>query len=106
MPYFALTYDVVDDFVNQRTPFRPAHLKQVHDARDRGELVMAGALGEPAGALLIFRASDKSAVERFATNDPYVKQGLVKAWRVRPWTVVVGQDPAETPSGLPPTAAS
>jgi uncharacterized protein YciI len=102
MPYFALTYDVVDDFISKRTPFRPAHLQEVRDAHGRGELVMAGALGDPAGALLIFRAADKSAVERFATADPYVKEGLVKKWTVRPWTVVVGQDPSETPPGLPP----
>jgi uncharacterized protein len=101
MPYFALTYDVVEDFVNKRTPFRPAHLKEVREAHARGELVMAGALGEPAGALLVFRALDKSVAENFATNDPYVKQGLVRTWKVRPWTVVIGQDPAETPAGLP-----
>jgi uncharacterized protein YciI len=101
MPYFVLTYDVVDDFVNKRTPFRPAHLDQVRAAHERGELVMAGALGEPAEALLIFRGSDKSIVEKFVTNDPYVKSGIVKTWKVRPWTVVVGQDPSETPPGLP-----
>ena len=101
MPYFALTYDVVDDFTTKRTPFRPAHLKEVRDSNARGELVMAGALGEPAGALLIFRAKDKSIAEHFATHDPYVREGLVKSWRVRPWTVVVGQDPSETPAGLP-----
>ena len=101
MPYFALTYDVVDDFANKRTPFRPAHLKEVRESNARGELVMAGALGEPAGALLIFRASDRSVPENFATNDPYVKQGLVRTWKVRPWTVVVSQDPSETRPGLP-----
>lgn len=101
MPYFALQYEVVEDFVNKRTPFRPSHLKEVRESHARGELVMAGALAEPAGALLIFRAKDKSVAEQFATNDPYVKEGLVKTWTVRPWTVVVGQDPAETPPGLP-----
>ena len=101
MPYFALTYDVVDDFVNQRTPFRPAHLEEVRESYARGELIMAGALAEPAGALLIFRAADKTTAEQFAKNDPYVKEGLVKNWKVRPWTVVVGQDPSETPPGLP-----
>ncbi len=49
MPYFVLTYEVVDDFVNKRTPFRAAHLQEVREAHQRGELVMAGALGEPAG---------------------------------------------------------
>lgn len=104
MPYFALQYDVVDDFVNKRTPYRPAHLKEVREANGRGELVMAGALADPAGALLIFRGADKSVAENFATNDPYVREGLVKKWTVRQWTVVVGQDPSETPPGLPPTA--
>ena len=97
MPYFVLSYEVVDGFVDKRTPFRPAHLKEVRDAHARGELVMAGALGEPAEAMLVFRTPDRSTAEQFATNDPYVKSGLVKAWRVRPWTVVVGQDPSETP---------
>lgn len=101
MPYFTLTYDVVDDFVHKRMPFRPSHLKEVRDAHARGELVMAGALGDPAGALLVFRAADKSIAENFAKADPYVKEGLVTSWKVRPWTVVVGQDPSETPPGLP-----
>ena len=39
--------------------------------------------------------------ENFAKADPYVNEGLVKTWTVRPWTVVVGQDPSETPPGLP-----
>jgi uncharacterized protein len=101
MPYFALHYDVVDDFASKRMPFRPAHLKEVRESHARGELVMAGALGDPPGALLIFRAKDKSLVEQFATADPYVKEGLVRSWNVRPWTVVVGQDPSETPPALP-----
>ena len=52
MPYFVLSYEVVDDFVNKRTPFRPAHLKEVRDAHERGDIVMAGALGEPSEALI------------------------------------------------------
>jgi len=103
VPYFALHYDVVDDFANKRMPFRPAHIKEVRDANARGELIMAGALGEPAGALLIFRGVDRSVAENFAKADPYVNEGLVRNWTVRPWTVVVGQDPSEAPPGLPPT---
>ena len=91
MPYFALTYDVVDDFVNRRMPFRPAHIKEVRDAHARGELVMAGALGEPAGALLIFRGAERSVAEHFAKADPYVLNGVIKSWRVREWTTVVGE---------------
>ena len=101
MPYFALIYDVIDDFINKRLPFRPDHVRGVRDAHARGELVMAGALGEPAGALLVFRAAVETVAEAFATNDPYVKQGLVTKWAVRPWAVVVGHDPSEAPAGAP-----
>lgn len=103
MPYFALTYETVDNFAERRTPFRPEHISLVRDAHARGELVMAGALGDPPnGALLVFKAADRSAPENFARQDPYVQQGLVRRWDVRPWTVVVGNDPSEPPPPLPP----
>jgi uncharacterized protein YciI len=91
MPYFALFYDVVDDFVARRDPFRSEHLRLAAESHQRGEIVMAGALAEPPAALLIFHSADKSSAESFARNDPYVVNGLVKKWSVRPWNVVVGQ---------------
>jgi uncharacterized protein len=89
--YFILLYEVVDDFINRRAPFRPEHLKMVEDAHQRGELVMAGAFSDPVdGAALVFRGSDPTVATRFAENDPYVANGLVTNWRVRGWNVVVG----------------
>ena len=92
--YYALFYDqVVDDFVSRRTPFRAEHLAMAKESHARGELRLAGALAEPAdGALLIFRADSPAVAEAFAQNDPYVRNGLVKRWRVRSWTVVVGNE--------------
>ncbi|HTM34453.1 MAG TPA: YciI-like protein [Vicinamibacterales bacterium] len=101
MPYFALTYEVVDGFTDKRTPYRGPHLEKARTAAARGELVMAGALGEPAGALLVFKAPDRTTVESFAKTDPYVLNGLVTRWSVRPWTVVIGFDESERPAGLP-----
>src|SRR5690348_17294734 len=100
MRYFALEYDVVPNFAERRTRFRPAHLRLLREAHDRGALVLAGALGEPPdGALLVFRGESASFVEEFARGDPYVREGLVTAWRVRPWTVVIGGD-LEPPKAL------
>ncbi len=94
MPYFALLYDVVDDFVTRRMNFREEHLRRGQEALDRGELLLAGALGEPVnGALLVFLAEERSIPEQFAKKDPYVTNGLVKRWEVRPWNVVVGNKP-------------
>ena len=92
MPYFVLRYDtVVDDYVNKRTPFRAEHLRLIREAHARGEVVMAGAVGEtPEGAIVVFRGESAEAAEQFAKNDPYVLNGLILAWRVQPWHVVVG----------------
>jgi uncharacterized protein len=95
MAYYALFYDVVDEFVAHRTPYRGEHLALVRAAHQRGEIVLAGALAEPVDrALLIFRVADRQIVEEFAKNDPYVTGGLVKRWEVRPWTVVAGGEEA------------
>lgn len=89
--YFALIYTVVDDYVERRASFRDEHLGLARAAQERGELVLGGAFAELAdGALLVFKADDASVVEDFAQSDPYVVNGLVTDYRVRPWTVVVG----------------
>lgn len=91
MQYFALIYDVIDDYVEQRAPFRQLHLALAEDARERGQLVLGGAFDDPVdGALLVFKGTDRSVAEDFARNDPYVLNGLVTHWRVRPWNVVIG----------------
>ena len=97
MKHFALVYDLVENFVERRTPFRAAHLQLLHDAEARGFLLFAGPLGDPPdGALLIFGAESAEPVEALAQADPYVTAGLVTAWRVRPWNIVVGAAPALT----------
>ena len=103
MPYFALFYDTVDDYVARRAQFRAQHLEKAREAYARGELILAGALADPVDrALLVFRTPDQETVEEFARHDPYVTQGLVRRWEVRPWNVVIGNDPAEP--GPPPPA--
>jgi uncharacterized protein len=89
--HWLLLYELVDDYLERRTPLRPEHLGLAQAAHERGDLVMAGALSDPAdGAVLVFRGDDASAAEAFAQADPYVREGLVRAWQVRPWTVVIG----------------
>lgn len=98
--HYLLIYDVVDDYVERRAPLRHAHIALAREAEARGELVLGGALANPADtAVLLFRGDSPAAAEAFATSDPYVLNGLVKQWRVREWTTVVGRD-AEVP--LPP----
>jgi uncharacterized protein len=95
MAYFALFYDVVDDFLARRACYREEHLRLAREAHARGELVLGGALADPADtALIVFQCDRPAVAESFARNDPYVASGLVTGWRVRPWAVVVpNQEP-------------
>jgi uncharacterized protein YciI len=89
--YYLLIYHTVENYVERRAPFRAEHLGYAEEAHARGELFMAGALGDPAdAAILIFKADSPEVVEAFARNDPYVRAGLIRDRSVRPWTVVIG----------------
>ena len=89
--YLALQYDLVDDYLERRGEFRDEHLGMARAAHERGDLALAGAFVEPADqVLLVWSTEDRSVVEAFAEADPYVRNGLVKAWRVRDWNVVIG----------------
>ena len=89
--YWILFYEYVDDYLERRTPLRPAHFEVATAAAAAGELVLAGAYADqPPGAALVFHADDVATVERFVASDPYVREGLVTSWRIREWTVVAG----------------
>jgi uncharacterized protein len=93
--HYILFYDVADDYLTRRAPLRSVHLAHARAAHARGELVLGGALADPVdGAVLIFKGDSPDAARIFAETDPYVINGLVKSWRVREWTTVVGDDPA------------
>ena len=89
--YWVLLYDYVDDYVEKRAPVREEHLGLARAALERDEFRMGGAWDDsPAGGMLIFKGDDASVAETFARNDPYVREGVVIGWRVRPWNVAVG----------------
>jgi uncharacterized protein YciI len=101
MAYFALFYHVVEDFVARRAPYRDEHLTFAEAAHQRGEVVLAGALAEPADrALIVLRGDSAEVARNFAQRDPYVRNGLVSHWEVRPWSVVIG---GESPKSAAPT---
>ncbi|MCL6523062.1 MAG: YciI family protein [Thermoflavifilum sp.] len=89
--YYVLLYDVVTDYVERRKPFREAHLKLIREMYEQGYVVMAGALDNPPDrAILVFYTADTSIIKQFIERDPYVQNGLVTHWEIRPWNVVVG----------------
>jgi uncharacterized protein YciI len=89
--HYLLIYELSPDYLERRGQFRNDHLKLAQAAEERGEIMMGGALADPADrAFLVFKADTPAPAEAFARADPYVKNGLVKHWQVRAWTTVVG----------------
>ncbi len=88
-----LIYDVVENYVARRAPYRDEHLALARASQARGELVLGGALDDPVDqAVLVFRGDTPAAAKRFVELDPYVRHGLVTAWRIRPWKTVIGAE--------------
>ncbi|MFN3788466.1 YciI-like protein [Massilia sp.] len=95
--HYLLMYDLAPDYLERRAEFRDEHLKLAWEAQRRGELVLAGALANPADrAVLMFSCDSPEPVQLFAARDPYVTHGLVRAFHVRQWNTVIG-DEAFTP---------
>jgi uncharacterized protein YciI len=78
--HILLFYEVGEDYVERRGPFRAEHLGLIQQAHERGELVMAGSRGSSGWRGSVLRPSTEAAVA-FAQADPYVKNGLVKVAR-------------------------
>jgi uncharacterized protein len=88
--HLLLEYTLADDYLERRAALREEHLALLTAAHERGELLLAGALPDPYDRALLVWTAERDVVERFAEQDPYVAQGLVTSWTVRPWNVVIG----------------
>lgn len=101
MQHYLLFYDLGPGFIERREAYRAEHLRLAWAAVERGELVLGGALSDPADqAVLLFAGDSPAVAERFAKADPYVVHGLVTGWRVRTWNTVAGRG-AASPLRLP-----
>ncbi|MGB3099858.1 MAG: YciI family protein [Solirubrobacterales bacterium] len=83
----ALTYTYVEDMLERRDPHRADHLALIERFSDQGRLLIAGAVGESAGAGLLVFSDDQAAAE-FVAADPYGEAGLISSHEIQPWNVV------------------
>lgn len=93
--HYLLIYEIAPDYLERRAAFRDAHLRLAWQSAGRGELVLGGAVGDPAeSALLLFRCESDEIPAAFARVDPYVLNGVVTHWKVRAWSTVAGPEAA------------
>lgn len=88
MNTYAVVYTYTED-TERRAAARADHVGYLNDL---DEMLVAGAWAptEPAGGLLVVRASDRAAVQAIIDDDPYVKAGVVASAEVRVWNPVLG----------------
>ena len=87
--YHVLQYTYVPDILEKRDPYRAEHLQGAKDMAAASKIVMAGALTDPVdGAIFVFKNVTKDEIEAFVRKDPYVINGLVPEYQIRPYMVV------------------
>jgi uncharacterized protein YciI len=88
--YFLLIYEVPENYAEARTAYRSEHLALARRFEESG-LLLGGAAGDPIEqAVLLFRSPGPEVAREFASQDPYVRHGIVRAWKVLQWNVVAG----------------
>ena len=87
---YVLFYTSADDVGAKAPPHFAAHLERLTRFRDDGELLMVGVFGDPQeeGSMGIF--ATRAGAEEFVREDPFVLNGVVKAWEVREWNEIFG----------------
>jgi uncharacterized protein YciI len=103
--HYLLFYELAPDYLERRKAFRAQHLTLAWQTHERGELVLGGILDQPVDrAVLFFQGDSPEVASRFAAIDPYVTNGLVVRWEVRPWITVAGVEAATPvkPEDVPP----
>ncbi|NYJ08943.1 YciI family protein [Petropleomorpha daqingensis] len=89
---YLMTYRAVDGFLPLAQANIAGHRARLQEFHDRGVLLLAGPLGEPGNGDAIGVFTTREAAEEFIAGDPFVVNGVVAEWAVRPWNEVLRPD--------------
>ena len=86
---YVMTYRAVEDFLPLAQQHYPDHSARVDAFARRGDLLMVGTLDEPMNGDAMGVFTTREAAEEFIAGDPFVLNGVVAGWTVRPWHEVL-----------------
>lgn len=91
---YVLFYEPADDVLSKAPAHFPAHSERLDEFHARGELMMVGTFGDPQteGSMSIF--TTREAAEEFVSGDPFVLNGVVRAWHIREWDEILVESAA------------
>ena len=89
MKLFVVLYESADDVLSRAPAHFPAHKARLDAFHERGDLVMVGTFGDPQaeGSMAVFRS--REAAEEFMKEDPFILNGVVRAWQLREWNEIL-----------------
>lgn len=90
--FMTTTYRSLDQVRAKAPDLLAAHLARSKELHAQGSLLMAGAFldqpGEPIATMAVL--TSKEAAEAYAKGDPFVVNGMVSEWSIRPWANLLG----------------
>ena len=86
---YVMTYRAVEDFMPLAQEHYAGHAARVEEFAGRGELLMVGTFDEPMDGAAMGVFTTREAAEEFIAGDPFVRNGVVAEWSVRPWNEVL-----------------
>ena len=86
---YVMTYRAVEDFLPLAQHNYPAHSARVEEFARRWDLLMVGTFDEPMNGEAMGVFTTREAAEEFIAGDPFVLNGVVASWAVRPWNEVL-----------------
>ena len=85
---YVLIYDSAGDVAQTAPQHFAAHRARWEEFQADGTLLLIGPYSDQSGALAVF--TTRAAAERFARSDPFVLNGVVRAWSVKEWAEALG----------------
>jgi uncharacterized protein YciI len=90
--FFVIAGMTIEEVIASAPDALAAHLKRSTELRQQGALLMAGAFlhgtpGETLTTMGVFPS--REAAESYATEDPFVLNGMVTDWYIREWANIL-----------------
>jgi uncharacterized protein len=82
---YVLFYESAEDVLAKAPLHFEAHSARGRKFHEQGTLLIYGPFGDPQaeGSMAVF--TTRAAAEAFAKGDPFVVNGVVRAWQIREW---------------------
>ena len=86
---YVLFYESADDVAAKAPAHFPAHHARLDDFHGRGTLLMVGTFADAQqdGSMAVF--TTREAAEEFVGDDPFVRNGVVRGWRILEWNEIL-----------------